>query len=229
MRAGSKRMTVRRERGAMLGLWVSASLLLGGCGAPDVTLPADKEEAAALCYGATLALAGEQGAKGPVTVDQASQAAHFAFLGGSQSGVGEPTKVDRIAARGQQLQRTIRAEKNAAGYSAPCAKAFPETQAGMFKALPADDPDTRMMCYTLSTALLQIFANSDIAPDPRATVYVRLNTTLEQSLQAEVDAAGKDVNIAEIAGRAMRGLAQAVRLGPPVEVMKACGDRYVKS
>ena len=32
----------------------------------------------------------------------------------------------------------------------------------------------------------------------------------------------------ELAGRAMRGLAQAVRLGPPVDVMKACGDRYLK-
>lgn len=218
------------RRGGALGIAIGASLILAGCGgASDVTLPADKEESAALCYGATLALAGEQGPKGPVTVDQASQAAHFAFLGGSLSGVGEPTKIDRIGARGQELQRKIRADKNAASYTTPCAKAFPETQAAAFKGLPADNRDTRMMCYTLSTALLQIFARSDMAPDPRAATYVKLNTTLEQALQTEVDAAGKDINLGELAGRAMRGMAQAVRLGPPVDVMKACGDRYVKS
>ena len=212
------------RRGGALGIAVGASLILGGCnGAPEATLPADMEESAALCMGATLAKG-----TGPVTVEQGSRAAHFALLGGSLNGVGEPTKVDRIGARGKEFQRKFAAEKNAASYTAPCAKAFPETQAGAFKGLPADNPDTRMMCYTLSTALLQIFSQSEIAPDPRAATYVKLNGALDRSLQAELQKAGA-INPAELAGRAMRGLAQAVRLGPPVDVMQACGDRYLES
>lgn len=225
---GKLKRNAARRHGA-LGITIGASLILGGCGgASEITLPTDKEESAALCYGATLALAQEQGT-GPITVDQANHALHFVLLGASLNGVGEPTKVDRIGARGKTLQHKFVTDKNAAAYAAPCAKAFPETRAGTFKGLPADNPDTRMMCYTLSTALLQIFAGSEIAPDPRAEAYVKLNGTLEQAMQAEVDSAGGEVNIAELAGRAMRGLAQAVRLGPPVDVMKACGDRYLKS
>lgn len=219
---------VTRRSGA-LGIVVGASLILGGCGgAPEVTLPTDKEESAALCYGATLALAQEQEGTKAISLDQASHALHFVLLGASLNGVGEPTKVNQIGARGKELQHKFVTEKNAAGYTAPCAKAFPETQAGTFKELPADNPDTRMMCYTLSTALLQIFAQSKIAPDPRAEAYVKLNNHLDQSTLAELQAKG-DINPAELAGRAMRGLAQAVHLGPPTDVMKACGDRYPKS
>ena len=212
----------------MLSIPVGVSLVLSGCGAPEVTLPADGAESAALCYGAILAGAQEKEGAGPITLDQGSHAAHFILLGASLNGVGEPTKVEQIGTRGKVLQSKFVAEKNAGSYTAPCAKAFPETRAGAFKGLPADNRDTRMMCYTLSTALLQIFAGSEIAPDPRAGVYVKLNSRLDQSTLAELQAEG-DINPAELAGRAMRGLAQAVRLGPPVDVMKACGDRYLKS
>src|SRR3546814_9920279 len=60
-------------------------------------------------------------------------------------------------------------------YTAPCAKAFPETQVNAFKSLPPDTRDTRTQCYVLSTVLLQIFAQSEIAPDPRAATWVKLN------------------------------------------------------
>lgn len=226
MRHGRYRKTSRR--GTALGISAAASLILSGCGAAEITLPADMEESAALCYGATLALAQEQDGTGPLTVDQAGHAAHFILLGASLNGVGEPTKVEQIGARGKTLQSKFVAEKNAAPYAAACAKAFPETQAGTFKALPPDNRDTRMMCYTLSTVLLQIFAGSEVAPDARAETYIKLNSQLDQSVLEELQA-GSDINPAELAGRAMRGMAQAVRLGPPIDVMKACGDRYLKS
>lgn len=131
------------------------------------------------------------------------------------NGVGEPKKVQQIDARGKELLHKFVTEKNGRDYIAPCAKAFPATQAGTFKELPADSPDTRMMCYTLSTALLQMFAGSDVAPVPRSEAYVRLNNTLDQALQAEVNLAGENLNVAELSGRAMRGLAQSVYLGRP--------------
>lgn len=222
------RSAARRGRDAALGLGIGVSLLLAGCGAPEIALPADQEESAALCYGAVLSVAAQESGQSALTVDQLSHAAQFTLLGASLNGVGEPTKVQKIVARGQALQTQFDTEKNAARYAAPCAKAFPETRSGSFKGLPADSPDTRMMCYTLSTALLEMAGSSNITPDPRLATYTKLNGRLDQSTLAELQAAG-NINPAELAGRAMRGVAQAVRLGPPVDVLDACSSRYLKS
>lgn len=213
-------------RNAALCVAAGVGLILSGCGGtPEVVLPADSIESAALCYGATMALTQEKVEKGSVPLDAASHALHFALLGGSDGGLGDPAKIERIGTRGRELQDKFVADKNAASYAAPCARAFPETQAAAFQALPSDTRDTRIMCYTLSTVLLQIFAQSEIAPDPRAATWVKLNGELERLANSEVYPAEDDDHIGEIA---MRALASAVRLGPPVDVMKACGDRYLK-
>jgi len=218
-------------RSAALGVAACASLILSGCGgaAPEVTLPADRAESAGLCYGATMALTQEKVGKGSVPLDAASHALHFALLAGTDGDLDDPAKVvgkiERIGTHDKGLQDKLVADKNAASYTAPCAKAFPETQVNAFKSLPPDTRDTRTQCYVLSTVLLQIFAQSEIAPDPRAATWVKLNGHLEQLSNSEVYPAEDDDHIGEIA---MRALAKAVRLGPPVNVMKACGDRYLK-
>src|SRR3546814_1100798 len=69
--------------GKWLGIAAGISLTLGGCGgAAEATLPADRQESAALCYGATLALAQEKVGKASVPVDPAAQALHFVLLAG---------------------------------------------------------------------------------------------------------------------------------------------------
>jgi len=220
-------------RGGGLGVAACISLILSGCGggkSADITLPADAVESASLCYGATMAVTQEKVGKGSVPLDAASHALHFALLAGTDGDLGDPTKVvgkiERIGTQDKGLQDKFVADKNAASYTAPCAKAFPETQAGAFKSLPPDTRDTRTQCYVLSTVLLQIFAQSEIAPDPRAATWVKLNGQLEQLSNNEVYPAEEDEHIGEIA---MRALAKAVRLGPPIDVMAACGDRYLKS
>lgn len=214
-------------RGGALSLAIGAALLLSGCGggAADIQLPADAVESSSLCYGATMALTREKNGTGSVPLDAASHALHFALLGGSEGGIADVEKFNRIAARGKELQDKFIADKNAAGYAAPCAKAFPQTQASAFKGLPPDTRDTRLQCYVLSTMLLQTFAQSDIAPDPRAATWVKLNGHLEQLSNNEVYSAEVDDHIDEIA---MRTLAQSVRLGPPADVMAACSERYLK-
>src|SRR3546814_426089 len=148
---------VRKGRGGKwLGIAAGISLTLGGCGgAAEATLPADRQESAALCYGATLALAQEKVGKASVPVDPAAQALHFVLLAGSSDGMGDPARIDQIGARGKQLQHKVVTDKNAASYTAPCAKAFPETQAGAFKALPAAVRDTRVMRSEEHTSELQ--------------------------------------------------------------------------
>ncbi|HEX2813662.1 MAG TPA: hypothetical protein VHO04_13380 [Sphingopyxis sp.] len=217
-------------RNAALGIAVCAGLILSGCGgAGDVQLPADRTESAGLCYGATLALVQEKVGKGSVPLDDASHALHFALLAGTDGDLDDPAKVvariESIGTQDKGLQDKFVADKKAASYTAPCAKAFPETQAGAFKGLPPDTRDTRTQCYVLSTVLLQIFAQSEIAPDPRAATWVKLNGQLEQLSNNEVYPAEDDNHIGEIA---MRALAQAVRWGPPVDAMAACGERYLK-
>ncbi|MCW0197637.1 hypothetical protein [Sphingopyxis sp.] len=177
-----------------------------------------------------MTLTQEKVGKGSVPLDAASHALHFALLAGTDGDLGDPAKVvakiESIGTQDKGLQDKLVADKNAASYTAPCAKAFPETQAGTFKGLPTDTRDTRTQCYVLSTVLLQIFAQSEIAPDPRAATWVKLNGQLEQQLNNEVYPAEDDDHVGEIA---MRALAKAVRLGPPVDVMTACGERYLKS
>lgn len=228
MRNELDRSTLWR-RAALSGA-LGASLILSGCGGADaVVLPADRTESAGLCYGATLALAQEKVGKGSVPLDAASHALHFALLAATDGDLDDPakvvSKVESIGTQDKGLQNKLVADKNAVSYSAPCAKAFPETQADMFKGLPPDTRDTRTQCYVLSTVLLQIFAQSEIAPDPRAATWVKLNGQLEELSNKEVYPAEEDNHIGEIA---MRALAKAVRWGPPVDTMAACGERYLK-
>ncbi|MBB5686508.1 hypothetical protein [Sphingobium boeckii] len=205
---------------------VITGLGLSGCnGTPEIALPADRQEQAATCYAAKMAVF--NAAEGPdkMTLDQINQAAHFLILGASLNGIAEPTTLQKLSARGKVLEAEVSKAKNGAAYAKPCQAAFPATQAGAFTTLPTDNANTRMLCYTLSTALLQIYQASDPLPDPRAETYVKLNSDLDARILSELQAGG-EVNPAELAGRAVRGLAQAVELGSPTQVMKACADRY---
>src|SRR3546814_11445414 len=117
-----------------------------------------------------MALTQERVGKGSVPLDDASHALHFALLAGTDGGLDDPAKVvgkiERIGTQDKGLQDKLVADKNAASYTAPCAKAFPETQAGAFKNLPPDTRDNRTMCYPHSHVFLQIFAQRVIAPRP---------------------------------------------------------------
>src|SRR3546814_14574760 len=114
-----------------------------------------------------MALTQERVGKGSVPLDDASHALHFALLAGTDGGLDDPAKVvgkiERIGTQDKGLQDKLVADKNAASYTAPCAKAFPETQAGPFKNLPPDTRDTPTMSSTLSTVLLPNFPQ-----DPRS-------------------------------------------------------------
>src|SRR3546814_8540328 len=93
------------DRGGALGIAACVSLILSGCGgAPEVTLPVDKIESAALCYGATMALAQEKVGKGSVPIYAAGHALHFALLGRSPGGLGDTAKFEQIPERGSPLQ-----------------------------------------------------------------------------------------------------------------------------
>jgi hypothetical protein len=214
---------------AALRIVACAGLTLSGCTESDARLPAERTESASLCYSATMALTQAKVGKGSVPLDAASHALHFALLAGTDGDLDDPAKVvakiEHIGKHGKELQDKFVADKNAASYTGPCTKAFPETQANAFKGLLSDTRNTRIQCYVLSTVLLQIFSQSEIAPDPRAAAWVKLNGQLEQLSNNEVYPAEVDSRIGEIA---MRALAKAVRLGPPAEVMGACASRYLK-
>src|SRR3546814_10135058 len=131
-----------------------------------------------------------------VPLDDASHALHFALLAGTDGCLDDPAKVvgkiERIGTQDKGLQDKLVADKNAASYTAPCDKAFQETQAGALKNLPPDTRDTRTMGYTTSTLLPPIFAQSAIAPDPRATAWVKPNGTIEPLMNRQVYPAEAD-------------------------------------
>lgn len=203
-------------------------LLVASCGKPGIELPEDPQERAATCYAAKLAQfnADKGGAGAALTIEQANEAAHFLFLGASTNGIAEPTKARTLAARGGAIEKEISTAKSAQGYMEPCAKAYPQTAASAFKGLPPDDRDTRMMCFSLANALVQIYQASDVPPVGKGLAYGHLLATLDERITQEVQAEG-DPNVAELAGRAVRGLALAAEAGPPTRVMDACTARYL--
>jgi len=217
-----------RVDGHLTGMFAGALLLTGCSARPAIELPADPQERAATCYAARLALFAAQKGGDGLTIEQTNEAAQFLLLGASTNGIAEPTKARALAERGQSLEAGISARKNAAAYSEPCAKAYPETGPAAFKGLAADTPDTRMMCFALTNAMIQIYRASDVAPAGRGETYGRLNMLLDERISAEVQAAG-DPNPAELAGRAVRGLALGAQAGPPTQVMDACAARYLKA
>lgn len=194
--------------------------LLAACSNADIKLPDNTVERAASCYAA--AITRINATDGALTPEQANQAAQFVYLGAVSDGIAEPSKVPEVMAKAEALRPDMEKAGNAADYEAACAKAYPATVAGTFKGLPADDRATRMVCFTLSTAAMQIYGSSRITP-PVATA--NLNAKLDEQLRNEINAEG-NVNPAELAGLAMRSMARAVELGPMNDVLAACTTRY---
>lgn len=203
------------------------ALALAGCAKPALELPKDPAERAATCYAAKIAQFSAEKGPNHLTVEQTNEAAHFLLLGASSNGVAEPTKAKTLAQRGQAIEPEITKAKNAAAYAEPCAKAYPQTGATAFKGLPADSADTRMMCYALVNAMIQIYRASDVPPGEKGPRYGALYAELDTRITNEVNAAAGEPNIAEIAGRAMRGLALGAEAGPPTQVLDACAARYL--
>lgn len=206
---------------------IVASLLSACSGKPAVTLPTDPDERAATCYAAKLAQFGERGTGKALTVAQIGEAAHFPLLGASANGITQPAKVKALVARGQALEAAIAEQKNMAAYDEACAKAYPETLPAAFKGLPTDSADTRMMCFSLTNALVQIYVASGIPPDDKGRMYAQLNVALDAQISTEVQTMNQ-TDLAELAGRAVRGLALGAQAGPPTMVMDACAARYLK-
>lgn len=193
---------------------------VGTCGQPAPELPKVNLEAAATCYAATVAQFTE-----PMSVKQVNKAAHFLFLGAVNDSLASPSALQEAASLGDSLQGTGTEKGDASRYDAACAKRFPQTVAGHFKELPADSRDTRMMCYTLATSLLQTYQSSNVTPPAgTAAMQAKLDTSLMTELNAD-----PNLNPVEVAGFAMRSMAKAAELGPADDVIAACGARYGKS
>lgn len=194
--------------------------LLASCSNADGSLPENPVERAGTCYAA--ALARINATAGALTAEQANQAAQFAYLGAISDGIAEPSKLAEVMEKGTALRPEIEKAADKTVYEAACAKAYPQTVVGSFKGFPEDERASRMICFTLSTAAMQVYQASMITP-PVATMG--LNKKLDAQLREEINASG-NVNPAELAGFAMRSMARAVELGPMNDVLAACTKRY---
>lgn len=192
--------------------------LLYGCSQPKRELPAERIEAAATCFAAKLA----QIPGTTMTASQTDVAAHFLFLGAVEDGLASPTRLQKATEIGNALQDKVKEGGDPQSYDEPCEKRFPQTKGGSFKGLPEDSRDTRMMCLTLSTSLLQTYQSAGATP-PSDTVT--MNAKLDSSLMAEFNA-DTNLNPAELGGIAMRSMAKAAELGPVGDVNRACSERY---
>lgn len=208
-------------RSSFIALATMPSLLvLAACKNAEIALPENPMDRAATCYAA--AITEISATKGDLTAEQANRSAQFVYLGAVSDGIAEPSKLPLVMQKAEALRAEIKKAGNAAAYKSACAKAYPSTVTGSFKGLPVDDRSTRMICFTLSTAAMQVYESSRVTP-PVTTA--NMNTKLDVQLRDEINAEG-NVNPAELAGLAMRSMAKAVELGSMNEVLAACVGRY---
>lgn len=206
---------------------LAISTMLGSCSkAPKaeeskIALPKDMKEQAATCYAATITavMTGET-----PTAEQANQAAQYLYLGIINDGLAEASALPALVQKGEAMRPAIEKAGDAKDYIAPCQKAFPSTAPGLFTDIPADDRDTRMMCFTLSTGALQMYQSSSV---PIPAEIAKMNEKLDAGLRDEINEAG-GFNPAELGGFALRAMAKSVELGPMNDVLKACSARYNK-
>ncbi|MFD1610738.1 hypothetical protein ACFSCW_02860 [Sphingomonas tabacisoli] len=229
-------MTANKNWAAIAAM---SALLAAGCSKPaathteapaqpkvaTVSLPADPGERAATCYAARVAQFG--GTANTVPVEEANEAAHFLFLGASGSGITEPSKVEMLQKVAQAAKASIQPGKQAQDYLNACRQAYPAV-AKRFSGLPADGRDARMQCYTLATAMTQIYDHSPQLAGDRLARTRRLARVLDDRITAELNPGGRG-NPAELAGLATRSLAVAISLGPITDVLDACAERYAGS
>lgn len=236
-------------RNTMLGLALAGTCALGltvsGCGSSDkataakspedaaksaatVALPDDSQARAETCYAARVVRFSNEGDGPGLSVDQASEAAHFLLLGATTDGVTEPATSDQLQLRGKERMAPIRESGKADAYAHACAKAYPSTVKGRFTALAPDSPAIRTQCYSLAFTMIQVLGNSPQVGGPEIARYNKLAEVLDARIYAEAQAAG-GFDPQKLLGEVKRALGTTVHLGPITEVLNACADRYVKS
>ncbi|HEX6375169.1 MAG TPA: hypothetical protein VFZ91_05570 [Allosphingosinicella sp.] len=206
----------------ILGL---AALLLAGCGAKSLQLPADPVDRAATCAVVAAASARTKVAdiKAPLPLAAQGKIFHYALLAASEGGELEAEIANRVNKRMRDLQEAITGGKWQ-DLAPACDAAFPA--AGKTEVtLPAARLDAQLACEELAEFTSLALEGEEIHFGNELAAYRRLRSDLNDALGPGLRArAGPGL---EAQGRERRrALAAAAQLGSPIAVLDACAERF---
>jgi hypothetical protein len=203
----------------------AAGLLLTGCGAKPLELPADPIDRAATCgvVAAATARTALTDIKAPLPLPAQGKIFHYALLAASGEGEFKAETANRVNKRMRELQESITAGKWR-DLAPACDAAFPQA-ATTAATLPEGRLDAQLACEELADFADVALEGEEVNYGNELAAYHRMGTALNDALAPGLRArAGAGL---EAQGRERdRALAAAAKLGSPIAVLDKCAERF---
>jgi len=209
---------------ALVLLALPALAMVAACGKAKLSLPDDSVDRAATCaaVSATAARAGTSNVSAPLTLEQQGDVLHYAMLAGAETPEFAQDKAAAVVKRMGEVADSVTGAKWQ-GLVQPCAEAYPATQVKDPK-LPGDPLKAELGCFMLADFLNSAMARQQSYSDELST-YFKLKGKLDPRIAALLAKRGIRSADAKQSER-RKALSEAVKLGPPVAVLKACVANY---
>lgn len=210
---------------ALCGLGGLAALLLAGCGAKPLALPADPVDRAATCgvVAAATARTALTDVQAPLPLAAQGKIFHYALLAASPGDTFEAETANRVNQRMRALQESITGGKWQ-DLAPACDAAFPA--AGKTEVtLPENRLDAQLACEELAEFTSVALEGEEIHFGNELAAYRRMRSELNDALGPGLRAragAGLEAQARE----RKRALAGAAKLGSPMAVLDTCLKRF---
>lgn len=209
----------------LAGLAVAASLLLSGCGAKSLELPADPVDRAATCgvVAAATARTAVKDVKAPLPLPAQGRIFHYALLAAAAGETFDADTANRVNKRMRELQESITGGKWR-DLAPACVAAFP-TAEKTDVSLPSARLDAQLACEELAEFASVALEGEEVHYGNELAGYRRMRSALNDALAPGLRArAGAGL---EAQGRERkRALAAAAKLGSPIVVLDECVERF---
>jgi predicted small lipoprotein YifL len=203
----------------------AALLLLAGCGAKPLELPADPVDRAATCgvVAAATARTSVPDVKAPLPLAAQGKIFHYALLAASEGGEFRAETANRVNKRMGELQEGITSGKWR-DLAPACAAAFPAAEKTEV-ALPEARLDAQLDCEELAEFTSLALEGSEVHYGNELAAYRRMRSALNDTLAPGLRARAGGRLEAQTAER-KRALAAAAKLGSPMAVLDKCVGRF---
>lgn len=200
-------------------------LVLAACGPATLALPADPIDRAATCgvVAAARARAGQTDIKADLPFEAQGAIMHPAMLVAAQDEQFATATAAQIIERMPALENEITSGKFET-LAEPCRQAFPETVKPV--QLPADAFAARMDCYQLSGFLVRALKDTGATYADQLAQYASMRRDMDPILASALSAKGAPPKSDAAEKLRKTALSDAVKLGSPMEVVKACLAQY---
>jgi hypothetical protein len=203
----------------------AAALLLAGCGAKSLELPADPIDRAATCgvVAAATARTALTDIKAPLPLAAQGKIFHYALLAASDGGEFQAETANRVNKRMPALQESITSGKWR-DLAPACDAAFPLT-AKTQVTLPAGRLDAQLACEELAEFASVALDGEEVNFGNELAAYRRMRSDLNDALSPGLRARAGGGLEGQTRER-KRALAAAAQLGSPIPVLDACAERF---